>query len=141
MYSSWFGLDSPEVYYEKSFVTQYKDKGKNYWEARKVLFDFIYGIECGYVKNFMPSTGFSLDEETVYACLEKLSYEWKQEQKGRGGTEFRDSPNFIELLEPNQKLALVETLLHHCPEWATNAKTWKNKKDSNKLEDNTYLEC
>ena len=89
----------------------------------------------------MPSTGFSLDEETVNACLEKLSYEWKKEMEGRGGTEFRESPDFTMLLEPNQKLAFVEALLYHCPEWATNSKTWKNKKDSNKLEDNTYLEC
>ena len=66
-----FGVGTKEVYQHKTFVSQLMD-GQTYWDARMVLFDFFYAYECGYVKNYFPTPGFSMDEMVVWDYDKKM---------------------------------------------------------------------
>ena len=114
-----FGVGANESYPKRIFLQQLTD-GEVHWEARMVLFDFFYAYECGYIKNFYPSPGFSLDEEIVDKCIKKLDFEWQKETTARAGKVYNKSPKFEVILESPQKLALIECLLSIMPNWFTN---------------------
>ena len=115
-----FGVGTKEVYQRTSFVGPLVD-GQTYWDARMVLFDFFYAYQCGYVKNYFPTPGFSMDEERVLKCIQKLDFEWNKESVARAGKIYTGgSPKFEDILEPPQQLALVESLTKIMPKWFDN---------------------
>jgi hypothetical protein len=115
-----FGVGTKEVYQHKTFVGQLMD-GQTYWDARMVLFDFFYAYECGYVKNYFPTPGFSMDEMTVRKCLQKLDFEWNKEAVSRAGKIYTGgAPKFENILEVPQQLALIESLTKIMPNWFEN---------------------
>ena len=115
-----FGVGTNEVYFHKTFVGQLIN-GQSYWDARMILFDFFYAYECGYVKNYFPTPGFSMDKVTVLKCLQKLDFEWNTEAVARGGRIYTGgAPKFEDILEPPQQLALIESLTKVMPNWFDN---------------------
>ena len=123
-----FGVGTNESYSHLTFLSQLTD-GQTYWNARMVLFDFFYAYECGYIKNFQPSPGFSMNKEQVDKCIAKLDFEWNKEAKARaGGVYTGGAPRFEDILEEPQKLALVERLLKFFPNWYENIEKKENAK-------------
>ena len=115
-----FGVGTRESYTHETFMHQLTD-GQVHWDARMVLFDFFYAYECGYVKNFKPSPGFTMSEERVTKCIKKLDYEWNKEAISRAGKIYTGgAPKFEDILEEPQKLALVEALTKFFPDWYEN---------------------
>jgi len=115
-----FGVGTKESYIQKTFLSQLTD-GQTYWNARMVLFDFFYAYECGYVKNYFPTPGFSMDESKVRKCIQKLDFEWNKEAVARSGNIYTGgAPKFEDILEAPQQLALVESLIKIMPNWFEN---------------------
>lgn len=114
-----FGVGARESYQKSTFLSQLTD-GQVHWDARMVLFDFFYAYECGYVQNFQPSPGFSMDKERVDKCIKKLDYEWNKESVSRAGKIYTGAPKFEHILAEPQKLALVEALTKFFPKWYEN---------------------
>jgi len=86
-----------------------------------VLFDFFYAYQCGYVKNYFPTPGFSMDKTMVLKCLQKLDFEWNKEAVARAGRIYTGgAPKFEDILEAPQQLALIESLTTIIPTWFEN---------------------
>ena len=105
-----FGVGTKEVYQRTSFVGQLVD-GQSYWDARMVLFDFFYAYQCGYIKNYFPTPGFSMDEEKVIKCIKRLDFEWNKEAVARAGKVYTGgAPKFEDILLSMFGLFEAETI-------------------------------
>ena len=115
-----FGVGTKESYTNKTFLSQLTD-GQVHWDARMVLFDFFYAYQCGYIKNFQPTPGFSMEKKQVDKCIQKLDFEWNKEAVSRAGNIYTGgAPKFEHILEEPQKLALIESLTKFFPNWYEN---------------------
>ena len=133
-----FGVGTKEVYQRTSFVGQLVD-GQSYWDARMVLFDFFYAYQCGYIKNYFPTPGFSMDEEKVIKCIKKLDFEWNKEAVARAGKVYTGgSPKFENILEPPQQLALIESLIKIKPDWFENIEKKEREEAQREAQKNYY---
>jgi len=133
-----FGVGTKEVYQLTSFVGQLMD-GQSYWDARMVLFDFFYAYQCGYVKNYFPTPGFSMDEEKVIKCIKKLDFEWNKEAVARSGKVYTGgAPKFEDILEAPQQLALIEALIKIKPDWFKNIEKKEMEKAQRESQKNYY---
>ena len=133
-----FGVGTKEVYQRTSFVGQLVD-GQSYWDARMVLFDFFYAYQCGYIKNYFPTPGFSMDEEKVIKCIKKLDFEWNKEAVARAGKVYTGgAPKFEDILEPPQQLALIESLIKIKPDWFENIEKKEREEAQREAQKNYY---
>lgn len=133
-----FGVGTKEVYQLTSFVGQLVD-GQSYWDARMVLFDFFYAYQCGYVENYFPTPGFSMDEEKVIKCIKKLDFEWNKEAVSRSGKIYTGgAPKFEDILKPPQQLALIESLLKIKPDWFKNIEKKEMEQSQREAQKNYY---
>tara|TARA_B100000949_G_scaffold213807_1_gene208916 strand:- start:372 stop:788 length:417 start_codon:yes stop_codon:yes gene_type:complete len=133
-----FGVGTKEVYQRTSFISQLID-GQSYWDARMVLFDFFYAYQCGYVKNYFPTPGFSMDEVKVRKCIQKLDFEWNKEAISRAGKIYTGgAPKFEDILKPPQQLALIEALSKIMPEWVNNIEKKEKEEAQREAQKNYY---
>jgi hypothetical protein len=133
-----FGVGTRESYTHQTFMNQLID-GQTYWDARMVLFDFFYAYQCGYIKNFQPSPGFSMTKEQVEKCIQKLDFEWNKEAVQRAGKIYTGgAPKFETILEEPQKLALIEALTKFFPKWHENIENKESAKTQQETQLNYY---
>ena len=103
------------------------------------MFDFFYAYQCGYVKNYFPTPGFSMDEEKVLKCIKKLDFEWNKEAVSRAGKIYTGgAPKFEDILEAPQQLALIESLIKVMPNWFENIEKKEDEAAQREAKNNYY---
>ena len=113
-----FGFDQEDPYPKDNFINTYtKEQAEKLWKVKEALVDFSYACQTGVVKYYFPSLSFNMNEEMVNICIARIEKEWTYEQQTRGGIMYNNIPKFSEILDFNQKLALIERIVKQFPEW------------------------